>query len=209
MPIAFRFSLFFTVYFALASKATPATSPSMPDTTNLLKATKLIHQHKALIQTLHAYFHTNDSSSTPRPFLRYDRIKYDSDLDAKRFHTLFELTSTPVVIEGVSNHSYWSSTPTVQWDAHWFKEQCGDAPARIRVGTSSIPLLEWKMYTVKLSLYIDFIQGVTPSLHLNKEFKVDQPNQTYLFDWPLSQCPANVLDQFILPRWFANDLLTL
>jgi hypothetical protein len=189
------------------------TTPPNANLAKLLTHTKLHHQRLDLLKTLHLRLQQQDGQP-----LRVERIKYDPHFDAKQFHQSYERTSTPVVIESPTIQ-YWSTpapSNATQWDVQWFKEYCGDGLARIRVGdtNTNLPLLDWTMYTVKLSHYIDFVQGVLPQLDLLHEkhqhaFTVTDPDVTYLFDWPLSQCPSHVLDQFILPRYFANDLLTL
>ena len=179
--------------------------------TKLLIGTKISLQYESLKETLrHRLQYSFNESHHDEATFDYKRIKYNPQLSAKTFYDLYEVTSTPVVIE-TPNISYWSSNHHQQWNAAFFKKHCGNALARIRIGHSiSAPILEWELYYVKLSLYIDFLQGVLSTLSIdNGSIIVTDPNLTYLFDWPLSMCPNVVLDQFVLPRYFANDLLTL
>ena len=172
-----------------------------------LTFSKLADQYDDLIFALNHKLSSSNSSS-----IRSVRSAYNSqNLTPVDFHRRFEQTNTPVVIEAPKTTApYWSASGSV-WDAEWWHQHCGNVKARVRIGTTHQPLWNWKFHDIKLSHYIDFVHGIVPTLHLDNSTMVvaRNPNHTYLFDFPMALCPKEVLDDFVLPRWFVNDFLSL
>ena len=127
--------------------------------TKLLIGTKISLQYESLKETLrHRLQYSFNESHHDEATFDYKRIKYNPQLSAKTFYDLYEVTSTPVVIE-TPNISYWSSNHHQQWNAAFFKKHCGNALARIRIGHSiSAPILEWELYYVNLYLLTVLLQ---------------------------------------------------
>jgi hypothetical protein len=68
------------------------------------------------------------------------------------------------------------------------------------------------MVNMPLRHYIDFVLGDLSARGAGfpDEMLPLPPNRTYLFDWPISNCPSpTILDDLIIPRIFANDMLVL
>ena len=190
-----------------------------------VELSNIAYLHDDLLTTLQHRL----SQPSPLPPYHAERISYDERLTPLEFRDRYAKRSIPVVIGSRSDNDqppqhFWSKT---EWNSTYFKNNC-DVPARIRIGTQETPLWEWELVYVKLRTYIEFIEGQREFITVQVESSIEgsssessssgsgeeqreiyQPDNTYLFDFPLSLCPAAVLDDFLMPRWFANDLLTL
>ena len=142
---------------------------------------------------------------------KYSSLPYSSSFTPRDFYTRFELTETPLKIQAPSI-PYWSASQQT-WDLHYFKHHCGNSAAKVSFkppGTDGIyiPFSKWNKIFTTFSKYADFL--LTNDSSTAEIFglpKNTNPLDTYLFDWSLSNCKAAVLDDFVVPRWFANDIL--
>ena len=141
----------------------------------------------------------------------YATLPYSSSFTPYDFHTKFESTETPLLI--TNNTKYWSASHTT-WDLNYFKQHCGNSIAKITIRPPEaddiyIPFTKWNKTHTTFSKYIEFINGTwnSSSAELCGLPKYLKPADTYLFDWSLSNCKPFVLDDFVVPKWFANDIL--
>ena len=200
-----------------------------------LTTSKLADQYDELLLTMEDYLsrsnsHPSTNVQSTNGTFKHARIPYDANLTSFAFHTLYESTSTPVVVtapsastqnnaststpvvvtapSASSTPNYWSRSNST-WNSKWWIENCGETLVKLRIGETNMPLWQWRFTDVPLSEYIHFMEKSISQLHLTDGTIVYHPNQTYLFDFPMALCPSTVLDDFILPKWFANDLLSL
>ena len=181
-----------------------------------LTTSKLADQYDELLFTMEDYLsrsnsHPSTNVHSTNGTFTYARIPYDANLTSFAFHTLYESTSTPVVVtapSASSTQNYWSQSNS-SWNSKWWIENCGETLIKLRIGETDMPLWQWRFTDVPLSEYIHFMEKSISQLHLTDGTIVHHPNQTYLFDFPMALCPSTVLDDFLLPKWFANDLLSL
>ena len=214
----------FTLFIAILTMSTGSAALN-------LTTSKLADQYDELLLTMEEYLsrsnsHPSTNVHSTNGIFKYARIPHDADLTSFAFHTLYESTSTPVVVTApsastqnnesieyanapsASTQNYWSRSNST-WNSKWWIENCGETLVKLRIGETDMPLWQWRFTDVPLSEYIHFMEKRISQLHLADGTIVPHPNQTYLFDFPMALCPSTVLDDFILPKWFANDLLSL
>ena len=150
--------------------------------------------------------------------LHVPRRVHNPAFTARDFYRQYEATGRPLVVEdNHPNKATWSAS-NATWDLPWWRRHCGDGRAVVRVsparknnGTAGAPpFWEWASVPLPLANYIDFLTGNLSAAAAGFPRPTTRPCETYLFDWPISQCPgSSVLDDVIVPRIFANDMLTL
>jgi hypothetical protein len=151
-----------------------------------------------------------------------ERRPHSDAFTAKQFHDQYESKGRPVIIthhNAAASPPYWSASGADYGDLEWWKKHCGDGVAAVRVkpntmrpNNSTADFWSWPMHNVPLAHYIDFMLGNLTAQAAGFPAAVLPlpPSRTYLFDWPISECPdPTILDDLIIPRIFANDMLTL
>ena len=132
--------------------------------------------------------------SEPLPGLERDA----SSLSYHEFYTNFSLRHTPVLIKGGAD-----VMTTTEWDLDHLDAVCGDkmvTPGRYAEDGAGWAALSFDS-EIPLSQYIgqlrngSLVEGYTP------------PGYPYVFDWPLPEHCPEIMREFVVPKYFANDFL--
>ena len=118
-----------------------------------------------------------------------------SNLSLAEFHTEYSMKRRPVVITDYINEGRLSTKGEVFDEAYW-RRTCGGHVYRVQRAAGSAG---WG----GLSKHSDQT--------LNRSFDVlrgsDDPDLYGIFDAPLISSCKRVLDEFVMPKYFANDFM--
>jgi len=108
------------------------------------------------------------------------------------FFINYELTRTPVLIKG--------AMPTMlknPWTREYIGSKCPNAT------------IELSKYHSMSNNWANLVEGEVVTLTEFLSFNASQTNGSFIFDWPLPiNCPQ-VMDDFTMPKYFANDFLQI